>query len=336
MLLRSCLCVEDQPADRPNDQPTNHDNNKTTHKNHHNTTTQNNNNNTQQHTTTQQQHTTTHNNTQQHRTAQQPTHNKHTATHSNTRWPWLKRRTIPPHGAREQPGPGGGFEMKYTAKFRTTVPPPEPELFDLFEEPGGERLDVLLESQGPQLGFPRRIVEQIVDIVPVVQLLHAPVPLPVDSVVEVLQILDKSLPEVEQVIEGAQDSSAHGLAAFLSPGAAVGGTVGGCANAVSCPRSCAADGAPAGGSAADRASACWFLRGCRWVRVAAALGAYGGLLVESGLLSHPVGPPTGVHRQPRAVYKILGTGNVSVIMPDKFPQSPINSGWCFLSSSTKW
>ena len=28
-------------------------------------------------------------------------------------------------------------EMHYTAAFRTTVPPPVPELFDLFEEPGG-------------------------------------------------------------------------------------------------------------------------------------------------------------------------------------------------------
>ena len=28
-------------------------------------------------------------------------------------------------------------EVHYTAAFRTTVPPPEPELFDLFEEPGG-------------------------------------------------------------------------------------------------------------------------------------------------------------------------------------------------------
>ena len=36
---------------------------------------------------------------------------------------------------------------------------------------------------------------------PVVQLLHVPVPQPVDSVVEVLKILDKSLPDVEQVIE---------------------------------------------------------------------------------------------------------------------------------------
>ena len=46
-------------------------------------------------------------------------------------------------------------EVHYTAAFRTTVPPPEPELFDLFEEPGGGRPDLLLEPQGPQLGVPR-------------------------------------------------------------------------------------------------------------------------------------------------------------------------------------
>ena len=69
------------------------------------------------------------------------------------------------------------------------------------QEPGGSRLDRLSAVSGPQERVPRHIVEQIVDIVPVVQLLHVPVPQPVDSVVEVLKILDKSLPDVEQVIE---------------------------------------------------------------------------------------------------------------------------------------
>ena len=50
---------------------------------------------------------------------------------------------------------------------------------------------------------------------PVVQLLHVPVPQSVDYVVEVLKILDKSLPDVEQVIE-VPKTSANGLAAFLS------------------------------------------------------------------------------------------------------------------------
>ena len=67
--------------------------------------------------------------------------------------------------------------------------------------------------------------------------------------------------------------------------------------------SCVAYGGPAGGGAADRASAFRVFRGCGWVRLAASLWAYGGLLVEGGLLSHPVGPPTGVHRQARAGWK---------------------------------
>ena len=44
-------------------------------------------------------------------------------------------------------------EVHHTAAFRTTVPPPERELFDLFEEPGGGRPDLLLKPQG-QLGGP--------------------------------------------------------------------------------------------------------------------------------------------------------------------------------------
>ena len=36
-------------------------------------------------------------------------------------------------------------EVHYTAAFRTTVPPPEPELFDLFEEPSGGRPSLLLD-----------------------------------------------------------------------------------------------------------------------------------------------------------------------------------------------
>ena len=173
---------------------------------------------------------------------------------------------------------------------------------DSVPELGGSRPDRLVDVR-PQERVTRRIVEQTVDIVPVVQLLHVPVPQMVDSVVEVLKILDKSVPDVEQVIEvpkilqhvALQRSSlqepqlAKQLVEVPTP--------------VPCFPSCAADGAPAGGSAADRDSACWFLRGFRWVRVAAALGAHGGLLVESGLLSHPVGPPTGVHRQARAVWK---------------------------------
>ena len=67
--------------------------------------------------------------------------------------------------------------------------------------PEGASLPDRLVDVRPQERVPRRIVEQVVDIVPVVPLLHVPVPQMVDSVVEVLKILDKSLPDVEQVIE---------------------------------------------------------------------------------------------------------------------------------------
>ena len=63
-----------------------------------------------------------------------------------------------------------------TAAFRTTVPPPEPELFDLFEEPGGGRPDLLLEPQGPQLGVQRHTALHIVEVLPYVQILDVPVP----------------------------------------------------------------------------------------------------------------------------------------------------------------
>ena len=71
---------------------------------------------------------------------------------------------------------------------------------DSVPELGGSRPDRLVDVR-PQERVPRRIVEQTVDIVPVVQLLLVPVPQMVDSVVEVLKILDKSVPDVEQVIE---------------------------------------------------------------------------------------------------------------------------------------
>ena len=39
-------------------------------------------------------------------------------------------------------------EVQCTAAFRATDPPPEPELFDFFEEPGGVRPVLLIEPQG--------------------------------------------------------------------------------------------------------------------------------------------------------------------------------------------
>ena len=91
-------------------------------------------------------------------------------------------------------------ETKCTAAFRTTVPPPEPELFDLFEEPGGRRPNLLLEPQGPQLGVQRHTVLHIVDILPYVQILDVPVPqLGGRELVEFMQKHDTVTPE--QVIE---------------------------------------------------------------------------------------------------------------------------------------
>ena len=61
------------------------------------------------------------------------------------------------------------------------------------------RPDRLLDVSGPQERVQRRIMEQIVDCVPVVPLLDAPVPQVVDQLVEVLRPLDTVVPE--QVIE---------------------------------------------------------------------------------------------------------------------------------------
>ena len=61
---------------------------------------------------------------------------------------------------------------------------------DCVPELGGSRPDRLSDVR-PQERVPRRIVEQIVDSAPVLPLLHAPVPQTVDSVGEVLKILDK-------------------------------------------------------------------------------------------------------------------------------------------------
>ena len=55
-------------------------------------------------------------------------------------------------------------EMHYTAAFRTTVPPPEPELFDLFEEPNRVRPNLLLEPHGVQDQLQRHRVEQALDV----------------------------------------------------------------------------------------------------------------------------------------------------------------------------
>ena len=51
-------------------------------------------------------------------------------------------------------------ETKFSAKFRTS-PPPQPELFQLFEEePGGLRPTGLVEPRGPQERIQRHTAEQ--------------------------------------------------------------------------------------------------------------------------------------------------------------------------------
>ena len=65
-------------------------------------------------------------------------------------------------------------EKNYTATI-PTHPPPQPKLFSLYEEPGGTRPEALAESW-PQERVQRRTVEQIVDFLPVVQILDVLVP----------------------------------------------------------------------------------------------------------------------------------------------------------------
>ena len=109
-------------------------------------------------------------------------------------------------------------EVHNTAAFRTTVPPPEPELFDLFEEPGGGRPSLLLEPQGPQAGVQRHTMEHIADVVPMVQVLDLPVPQGAGQLVEVWRHLDFLIPE--QVIEVPKislDKARRRMADFSRP-----------------------------------------------------------------------------------------------------------------------
>ena len=69
-------------------------------------------------------------------------------------------------------GGGENHEKKYTAKFRKT-PPPQPELFQLYEEVlGGVRPGPVLDPR-PQERVQRHTVEHIVDLAPTVQIVDA-------------------------------------------------------------------------------------------------------------------------------------------------------------------
>ena len=91
--------------------------------------------------------------------------------------------------------------MHHTAAFRTTVPPPEPELFDLFEEPGGVRPNLLLEPQGSQERVLQHTVEHAGAICPFVQILDSPVPQMGEQLVDVLRFFDTLCTVAEQVID---------------------------------------------------------------------------------------------------------------------------------------
>ena len=113
---------------------------------------------------------------------------------------------LSPTGTEDGQGRGGGFRIELCGEDPEASPSPGGTVYypmDVDDVPAarGSRPDRLSAVSGPQERVPRRIVEQIVDIVPVVPHLHVPAPQTVDSVVEVLKILDKSLPDVEKVIE---------------------------------------------------------------------------------------------------------------------------------------
>ena len=99
----------------------------------------------------------------------------------------------------------GDFELNFAAKIRRHPPPQAAGIvyypMDVDDVPAasGSRPDRLLDVSGPQERVQRRTMEQIVDCVPEVPLLDAPVPQTVDQLVEVLRPLDTVVPE--QVME---------------------------------------------------------------------------------------------------------------------------------------
>ena len=120
--------------------------------------------------------------------------------------------------------------MKYTAEFRRHPPPKSPARSTFSSttiacRSSGARGLTASPASGRRGEVSRRIVEQIVDSAPVLPLLHAPVPQTVDSVGEVLKILDK-------LVRRAQDLSGPGLWALFVAGSAAGGAARGCSSAL--------------------------------------------------------------------------------------------------------
>ena len=105
------------------------------------------------------------------------------------------------HSSREQKNARAGVwghEQNYTAKVRKP-PTPQPELFSLEEEPGGDLPAPLSEVAGRQGKVEWHIVEDLGELAPLVQILDLPVPQLVDHVVEALRIPER--PMAVQVIE---------------------------------------------------------------------------------------------------------------------------------------
>ena len=112
---------------------------------------------------------------------------------------------------------GGGYVMKYTAKFRKNPPPPQAagtEYFSLDVEDvpaAGSRPDRLAGVR-PQEQVQRHTVGQVVDAVPGLPALDVPVPLKVEQLADVLSLIaqyEKEMDRIEDlVLIGAPVSTA--------------------------------------------------------------------------------------------------------------------------------
>ena len=201
-------------------------------------------------------------------------------------------------------------EVHFTATIRANPHPQEAgtEYFSLDVEdvPAARSRPDRLAAVRPQEQVQRHTVEQLADCVPVVPLFDVPVPQMVDQLVVVLQGLDKFMP-VEEGIEMpkiSQDSIPQ--RAVLQAPQLVEQLV-----EVPVPEMVVL--------AHGRNAA-----GVRWCQIAARRR---GLLVDGRHTPFQVGPPGGIHRQPRAENKYWTARRRSrnrswtVIMQPEFQQS---------------
>ena len=141
---------------------------------------------------------------------------------------------LSPTGTEEGQGRGGGFRVQLCGEDPEASPSPGGRApctirwtWMMCLPPGARGRTGCLTCPDRRSESRGASWSRLFDFVPVVPLLHVPAPQTVDSVVEVLKILDNLLPDVEQAIEVPKNLQHTGLAAFLSPGAADGRTVGG-------------------------------------------------------------------------------------------------------------